>query len=185
MTNAAQRQVPWVALVGRREDGRGVLAAELATRLGDHGFRLGGFLQHPIEGSQPGEHSGYEAENLHSGQRVQVATHGDDPEVCDWCFDDDAFAEARRWVLDPNADVSFVELGPLESKGAGHLPAARAALDGSAQLLVFCIRPHVLASIGLGLPDPVDGVELPAERAEIEAFCARVEALARRSGDHE
>jgi len=180
MANEATNEVPWVALVGRREEGRAEAAARLAERLRERGIALGGFLQRPVfaEDAPDGDALAYEAEDLSTGAVVQVASHGEDPAICDWCFDDAAFDEARRWVLDPGAQVSFVELGPLEARGEGHLRAAREALSGSARLLVFCIRPHVLASIGLGLPDPVDGLELPEQAAEFEAFAERVAGLA-------
>ncbi|NOY90205.1 MAG: hypothetical protein GXP55_03270 [Deltaproteobacteria bacterium] len=173
-------RVPWVALVGRREEGRAVAALRLVEHLRERGVPLGGFLQRPVFTSDAADEEAvaYEAESLRTGERVRVASHGDDPSICDWSFDPVAFERARGWVLEPSAHVSFVELGPLEARGEGHLPAAHAALTGRARLLVFCIRPHVLASIGLELPDPIDGLELPEEAADVDTFAARVAELA-------
>ncbi len=173
-------RVPWVALVGRREEGRAVAALHVVEHLRARGVPLGGFLQQPVFTSDAAdaEAVAYEAQSLRTGQRVRVASHGFDPTLCDWSFDPEAFERARGWVLEPEAHVSFIELGPLEARGEGHLPAAHAALTGPARLLVFCIRPHVLASIGLELPDPVDGLELPEEAADVDAFAARVAELA-------
>ena len=81
-------------------------------------------------------------------------------------------------MLDEAAEVSFLKLKPLEAHGEGHLPAARKALEGPAKLLVFCIRPHVLAPIGLDLPDPVDGLELPQDEPDFDAFAERIAKLA-------
>lgn len=184
-TSEAATEVPWVALVGRREEGRARVASRLVERLREQGVPLGGFLQRPVFAQEveadvgdANEALAYEAESLRTGEVVRVASHGDDPAICAFRFDAAAFARAADWVLDPAAHVSFVEMGPLEARGEGHLPAARRALLGSARLLVFCIRPHVLASIGLNLPDPIDGLELPEEEAEFDAFAARVLDLA-------
>jgi len=180
MHSEAEAHVPWVALVGRREDGRGRAAERVVERLRELDVPLGGFLQRPVFSSDaPADEAvAYEAENLRSGERMVVATHGEDPAICDWSFDAQAFDRARGWVLDPEARVIFLELGPLEARGEGHLRAAHEALRGPASLLVFCIRPHVLASIGLELPDPIDGLELPEQAEEVDAFAARLAELA-------
>jgi len=85
MHSEAEAHVPWVALVGRREDGRGRAAERVVERLRELDVPLGGFLQRPVFSSDaPADEAvAYEAENLRSGERIMVATHGEDPAICD------------------------------------------------------------------------------------------------------
>ena len=69
--------------------------------------------------------------------------------------------------------MCFVEAGKLEAAEQGHWATILRSLD-ERPLTVLAIRPRVLASVALRLPDPVDSIELPADADEIARFCARV-----------
>lgn len=162
----------WIAVVGARQVGRSALVQRLGHALHDAGVPVGGFVQLPcVEGD---ELSGYDLVHITRGETVPLARESKtDPELCRWGFFDHAFETARRWTLaDPHA-VTFVEAGRLEAAERGHWPTLLASL-GERPLTVVSIRPSVLASVALRLPDPIDAIELPADSDEVERFVARV-----------
>jgi len=129
---------------------------------------VGGFLQLPV--GPPEDPTGYELLDLRTDERAHLARHGPDPQVCDWVFDDGAFARAAAWCADPNLDVIFLQLGPLEAGEEGHWPTVVRTLREARGVAVLCMRPHVLARVALKLPDPVAGLELPVDDEALDRF---------------
>lgn len=161
---------PWIALVGARDDGRAVAAQAVLATLRGAGVRVGGFLQERI--TRGDEILGYDLIDLGGGARVPLARPSPRPRICSWGFDEQAFARAASWALRP-ADVTVIEAGRIEAAGEGHFPALLSTLRASPRVVLVSLRPNVLASIALALPDPADFVELPAEPEEVQALAQR------------
>jgi nucleoside-triphosphatase THEP1 len=167
---------PWVAIVGTRDSGRKDAVGIVVDVVREAGPTVGGIVQVVID--QDGEDFGYDAIDLDSGDRVPIAREAKDARMCRWGFDPEGFAVARNWALKGAPfDVVVLEAGSLEANGEGHWPTILEALEGERRLVVLSIRPSALARIGLELPDPADGIELPAEEDDIRAFGARIAKL--------
>ena len=169
---------PWIAIVGRREDGRERVTLRLWQRLAGRGLRVVGFVQDPVH--VEGEHIGYDVWNPSTDDRAPLARISEDAELCNWGFEELGWEAARRWSLRDPGDVCFIEAGRREAAQRGHWQTLVDALVAQ-PLSVLSIRPSVLASIAFRLPDPVDAIELPADEAEIDAFIGRVQALLRQT----
>lgn len=168
----------WVALVGTRETGRGGITRRLEAALSDEGLRMGGFRQEAIGGPGRRQVDGYDLVRVGGPERAPLARKAVEPEMCEWGFAAEAFETARSWLRQP-CDVRFATAGRLEAAGRGHWPAIAEALQQPG-LLILSLRPNVLASIALRLPDPEDALELPAGEPETSEFILRIVALARR-----
>lgn len=147
----------------------------MAQRLRDAGLRVGGFLQEPVHDGE--DIAGWDAVDLHTGARCAVARTSPDPDLCDWGFDDAALGRCREWTRRAPFDVVVVEAGTLEASGGGHRPALDDILEGPPRVLLLCIRPHALAVLGLQLPDPALGLELPAAPREVDQLAGDVRQL--------
>lgn len=172
---------PWGAIVGRQSDGRSLTVARVVERLREEGLHVGGFLQAP---AREGEAIvGWDAVDLHTGERLPLARISDEPDLCDWRFDPQAIATCRAWTRAAPFDVVVLEAGSLEASGGGHWDALEGLLEGPPCVPLVGIRPRALAVLGLRLPDPVAGIELPATRQDVDAL---VEALVELTGhaDH-
>lgn len=164
----------WIAIVGTRTTGRVEAVEALSSALAESGLSLGGLSQELLS-DDAGAHTGCEVVERATGRRTLVARASDDPDLCDWAFDDAAFAAVRRRALEEDADATAVPLGTLESREEGHWPLVQALLRrDDHRVLVLTLRPQVAASVALKLPDPMDGLELPAPADEVEAFARRV-----------
>jgi len=122
------------------------------------------------------EHVGYDVRDPSTDRREALARLSDDADLCNWGFVEVGWQTARRWALEEPGDVCFIEAGRREAAEQGHWPTVLDALDVQ-PLTVLSVRPTVLASIALRLPDPIDGIELPAADSEVEDFLERVQAL--------
>lgn len=170
---------PWIAIVGAREHGRLELTYRVRAELERRGTRVTGFVQVPCVGEDQSV-TGYDLVDLASRERVPLARDSDRPLICNWGFDDRAFERAREWALRP-ADVSVMEVGRLEAAERGHWPAVLSALrDPRERLILLGLRPNVVASVAVRLPDPVELIELPAGPGQIDAFVGRVNSLTAR-----
>jgi len=168
---------PWVAIVGTRDQGRRQVLDSVLEALRQAGLRLGGVVQETI--LRDGERAGFDVVDLASGQRRPLAREAPDPQLCTWGFDGETFAQVRRWIDAEPCDVVTLSLGSLEAAGQGYWPTVLANLDGPPRLLLLEIRPNVLSAVALRLPDPEDGVELPAGEDEVAEFASRVAEAAR------
>ncbi len=167
---------PWIAIVGRREDGRERVTLRLWHMLAAGGTRVVGFVQDPVH--VDGEHVGYDVFCPSNGERAPLARVSDDALICNWGFDEAGWASARRWSLRDPGDVCFIEAGRREAAQEGHWSTLIDALVAQ-PLTILSIRPSVLASIAIRLPDPVDALELPNDDAAVEAFLTRVHMILR------
>jgi nucleoside-triphosphatase THEP1 len=168
---------PWAAIVGTRTDGRDDVVRAVIDRLHAAGRSVAGFLHRSRE--QDGKVEGYDIVDVESGESWPMAHISRDPQLCDWAFDEGAFARVRARLAEPRGDVALLELGPLEGKERGHWQAVMDALEGPPRLVVLCIRQKALAPIAIELPDPAAGLELPAPQEEIDAFIDEVVGLTR------
>lgn len=165
----------WIAVIGNGRDGRGAVTERLAEALREAGASLGGFLQRTRWQGDVIE--GYDLVHPSTGEAAALAREdASAPELCRWGFSPEGFELARRWTLERDRDVVFVEAGRLEAARRGHWPALVAALERS-PLTVLSIRRGVLASVALALPDPIDAIELPADADEVERFVRRARRL--------
>jgi nucleoside-triphosphatase THEP1 len=166
------RRTPWAAIVGRAQSGKRRAVQSVADVCRARGYSVGGVVQEPVLSEE--RCVGYDVVDLASGERAAIARRSPTPTMCEWSFDESAFARAREWVLRAGTDVTAFEVGNLEAKGGGHRPAIDEAFAGPSRLILLAIRPQVLGSIGLELDDPVCGIELPASADGIAGFAARV-----------
>ena len=168
---------PWGVLTGHRQDGRSEALREAVSRLQAAGLEVGGFVQEPVV--RAGETVGWDAVALRDGSRCALARPSATPELCNWAFSSTALGRCRDWVLAPRAQVVVVELGRLEAQGRGHWSALMQLLQGPPRGALLSIRRSPLAAIALQLPDPVAGLELPAQPGALEAVCHEIQAAAR------
>lgn len=133
-----------VALVGTVGSGKTSAAQRLCESLERQGLRLGGVLQ-PRRMEQQ-QCRGYLLQDVASGAQRPFARRrgardgsglGYDFDEQGWQWAAERITEARR-----RADVVLVdELGRLEARGQGHLPALQGALDEErATVWLLCVR---------------------------------------------
>lgn len=171
----------WIAIVGAGRDGRADVVETLAERLRGEGVSVGGFLQRTVRDVRD-EIVGYDVVRVPSGEARPLARESAEPELCRWSFDAETFATARGWTCERPLDAAFVEAGRLEAAERGHWPTILEALRRQ-PLTILCVRRGVLAGVALKLPDPIDGLELPAGEADVVSFHDRVLGHLRRSRD--
>lgn len=161
----------WIAVVGSWKDGRSTVLTSLVRTLQASGLHIGGFVQataHDPEGI-----SGFDLTAVCNGATVPLARRSREPDLCDWRFRPEAFEQARAWMLDGDSSICFAHAGRVEASGRGHWPAIEESV-GQRHLTIVAVTRSALAPVGLRLPDPVDGIELPAEEHEVNAFMLRV-----------
>lgn len=166
----------WIAVIGTRKTGRQSVARRLETAIRDAGHRVGGFHQEARwTETSPREVCGYDLVDAATGERHALARKSGTPDMCEWGFSEQAFPKARAW-LEKDACARFAVAGRLEAAERGHWPAIRASLDQPG-FLILSVRPNVLASVTLRLPDPAAFIELPASDAEVSDFILGVVEL--------
>ena len=111
---------PWVAIVGRREDGREQVTLRLWEKLAASRARVRGFVQAPVYAGE--EHVGYDVRDPSTDRREALARLSDDADLCNWGFVEVGWQTARRWALEEPGDVCFIEAGRREAAEQGHWP---------------------------------------------------------------
>lgn len=149
----------WVAIVGREKTGRVAAVWSLVGQLRQAGLTVGGTVQ-----ERSG--AGIEVVDIVTGARRMLACVSRDPDVCDWGFDREVFAEVRENTLDSDCDVVFLHAGRVESNGRGHWDTLLELLERDV-FVVLCMPPSSLARIVLDLPDPLGSIELPARTSAV------------------
>lgn len=163
----------WIAVVGSRQDGREDVVRRLAQTLKSVGVAVAGFAQ--VSRFDGDRLVGIDVQRLATGDSVSLAkkASGSDPDLCEWVFSPAAFETTAQWAVEDSAPVCFAEAGRLEAAEGGHWATIVRAVH-ERPLTVLAIRPTVLVSVALRLPDPVDSIELPEDADEIARFCERV-----------
>lgn len=174
MTNSSAR---WATVIGKLKTGRGPVFETLFEQLRAAGVRIGGLYQ------LPQDDGGYDLQDLLTGETTPLARVSTQPDMCEFAFDDAAFAQGAEWVAaqrasTPKVDLYCFPVGRFEARGKGHWPAVSATLDAGAPCLLIMPR-NVLAAVALDLPDPASYLELPADTAQAVAFAAQLQAWCR------
>ena len=138
---------PWIAIVGRREDGREQVTLRLWQALAENDTSITGFIQAPVH--VDGEHVGYDVWSPETQERVPLARISDDAELCNWGFEDEGWAAARRWSLDRAGDVCFIEAGRREAAEHGHWRTLNDALELGRAAGLKSLETHVQTQLGL------------------------------------
>jgi nucleoside-triphosphatase THEP1 len=142
---------PRIAVVsGPRNSGKTAYLRFLASRAGEQGLRVDGWLSVAETG---GRKERYFLEALASGQRRLVAAR--EPifrhslRAGAYHFDPDAFREAREIVQRAAAADLLVidEFGPLETAGGGFSEILRSLLATYRGILVISVRSSLLPSL--------------------------------------
>jgi nucleoside-triphosphatase THEP1 len=131
---AAARSTTIVAIVGAPHSGKTTLLTEVVSRLRQRGLRVGGITQPALY--EDGQRQGYRLRDAATGEEHPLARRRSDraPGELGYDFDGAAWTWAQRRLREARSardlDVLVVdELGRLEARGEGHLPALAERLD--------------------------------------------------------
>ncbi len=162
----------WAAIVGREKTGRVRAVWSLVDALRGIGVSVGGVVQQRASGGD------IDIVDIVTGRCRRLAGTSPDPDVCDWGFEADVFAEVRALLSDTHTEVLFVHAGRVEAQGRGHWATVCDVLERDV-LVVLCMPPSSLARIALDLPDPIAALELPADESDVDWFVDELQRLAR------
>lgn len=170
----------WSAIIGSIRANKAGYAWRIGQALAHRGYRVGGFVQVP-EREQDGTIIGWDVVRLLDGVSHPLARVSHEPHLCSWRFDERGFRAAASWLSAPGLDVVVIDsVGKLEAAGAGHYPALSSrVLAPDAPHVVACIRDTSLATIVLGLPDPIASLEVPASPELTQQFVEELDELLR------
>jgi nucleoside-triphosphatase THEP1 len=166
----------FVVVTGPRGSGKTTALRDAARALRGRGLDVGGVLQPAVEGAAGRE--GYDLEDAATGERRRLARRGEAARGFD--FDPDAWGWAAARLADAKERRDVVvadELGLLEARGEGHLPALAALCrsPGRARLLVAAVREGCLDSLAPTLGRPAAVLTVPVE--ELDARLADLVGL--------
>lgn len=166
----------WSAIIGGRDTDKTGAALAVARHLSARGLVVRGFVQREVHDAR-GEVAGWDVERLDGGARRPLARASATPELCDYAFDAQGFAQASAWA-DEACDVVVVcGVGKLEADKRGHFPLLqRLATAAGGPHVVACVRDSSLTAVGLALPDAAAWVELPCDDAALARFADDVAA---------
>lgn len=185
MTFGAPRAA-FVAVEGARGEGKTTAVRALAEALSKRGIVVGGVLQPPVDNDE-GHRLGYDLEDIQSGERFPLARRREQGRGYD--FDDDGWSWAAERLAEAKQarDVVVIdELGLLEARGEGHIPALLQLAQGSmgrASLLVAAVREGCLDSLLETLGEPERIIEAPVN--EVEEIATSLVAVLHRARNHE
>lgn len=170
----------WSAIIGGIRANKAGYAWRIGQALAHRGFRVGGFVQEAVR-DDDGSIIGWDVVRLLDGRSHTLARVSNEPHLCSWRFDERGFHAAASWLSEPGLDVVVVDsVGKLEAAGTGHYPALSARiLAPDAPHVIACIRDTSLATIVLGLPDPIASLELPASPDVTQHFVDDLDDLLR------
>lgn len=170
----------WSAIIGGIRANKGGYAWRIGQALAYRGFSVGGFVQE-AQRDDDGTIVGWDVVRLFDGVSHPLARVSHEPHLCSWQFADEGFRAAASWLSAPGLDVVVVDsVGKLEAAGTGHYPALSSMiLAPDAPHVIACIRDTSLATIVLGLPDPVASLEVPASPELTAEFVEELDDLLR------
>jgi nucleoside-triphosphatase THEP1 len=136
-----------VVLTGTQDSGKTTALEQVAQRLGDSGQRTIGFLQ--LSARESGRKVGFRLRDLVTGREVQLAErvgHELGEHGTGFRFFADGFQLARRALAGSRSGAVVIvdELGPVELRGGGHMPAVRSALAKGPRAVVVTVRRHLI-----------------------------------------
>ena len=142
--------VPMVIVTGPTDGGKTEAVLALSERLQSEGVPVAGFVQ--IGDRESGRKVGFRLRDIATGEEAKLAALGERSEGdfgTRFHFFDEGFRLGRE-ALDrvrPGGVVIVDELGPVELRGAGHMPAVQRAVKtpGIAGAVVVVRRPLVPA----------------------------------------
>jgi nucleoside-triphosphatase THEP1/energy-coupling factor transporter transmembrane protein EcfT len=178
--NVLRTPVRVVVVTGPSNSGKTEAVTAVADRLQSSGVRVVGFVQ-PGEFLE-GKKVGFRLRDLATGEEAPLASLGerDDGEFgTRFQFSDGGFRLGREALSRTvqNSVVIIDELGPIELRGQGHMPAVRKALAvadlGGAMIVVRrSLVPSLLADL-----DASDAVVIDVEDLGERSFDAIVDAI--------
>jgi nucleoside-triphosphatase THEP1 len=170
-----------VVVTGSGNTGKTKAVRSVAERLQSSGVSVAGFIQ-------PGKFSGdrkvgFRLHDLATGEEAVLATLGERPDGdfgTRYQFAEAGFRLGRRALLQASSGAVVIidELGPVELRGQGHMPAVRAALavpDLRAAVIVVrrALVPSLLAEL-----DASDSIVVDVDTVGEAAVHTILEALA-------
>jgi nucleoside-triphosphatase THEP1 len=170
-----------VVVTGPGDGGKTGAVVTAADRLRDTGLSLAGFVQ-------PGEYedtrkTGFLLRDLATGDEATLATLGDRTGGdfgTRFRFSNDGFRLGRKALsrAAPGSVVIVDELGPVEMRGRGHMPAVRTALATPALLgAVLVVRRTLVPSL-LAALDASDAVVIDVEEEGEQVVKTILDSLA-------
>jgi nucleoside-triphosphatase THEP1 len=169
-----------VVVTGPSNGGKTRSVIGLARRLAERGCGVSGFVQ-PAE-LEDGRKVGFRVRDLRTGDEAVVARAaplGEGLHGTRFVFREEGFTLARAALgrVAPGSVLIVDELGPIELRGEGHMPAVRAALalPGLAAAVLVVRRPLVPAL--LAALEATDAVIIDVEEHGEAAAEAIIEAL--------
>ena len=169
-----------VVVTGPSNGGKTEAVTDLAKGLQQRGRGVAGFIQ--IGELEHGRKVGFRVRDLATGDEAEVARldpRGEGQFGTRFAFFEAGFALARAALgrAAPGAVVIVDELGPVELRGEGHMPAVRRALEspGLAGVVIVVRRPLVPAL--LAALEATDAVVVDVEDHADRAREAIVKAL--------
>jgi len=144
--------VPVLVLTGERGTGKTTALEAVLTRLADRGLPVAGLVQPAI--FEGGEKTGFRVRNLLNGEEYPLAGRcarnekGDHGTI--FRFDPIGLRQAEKALDTAPRDSILVldELGPVELRGHGHMPALRRAMkERPPRLLMLVLRRHLVPSL--------------------------------------
>ncbi|HSO23105.1 MAG TPA: nucleoside-triphosphatase [Chondromyces sp.] len=169
-----------VVVTGPPNGGKTAAMAELASRLAEQGRAVAGFVQ--LGELEDGRKVGFRVRDLGSGAEAVVARlapRGEGRYGTRFVFHEVGFDLARAALARAGAGAVVIvdELGPVELRGEGHMPAVRAALalPGLAAAVLVVRRPLVPAL--LAALEATDAIIVDVEEHGGGAAEAIIEAL--------
>ncbi len=168
----------WSAIIGGIRVNKGGYAWRVGQALAHRGFSVGGFVQEARRDND-GTILGWDVVRLFDGTSHALARISHEPHLCSWRFDNDGFRTAASWLSAPDLDVVVIDsVGKLEAAGIGHYPTLSSMiLAPDAPHVIACVRDTSLATIVLGLPDPIASLEVPASPELTQEFVEELDVL--------
>lgn len=172
----SQRRASMVVIVGARGAGKTTATRHLAQELEERGLKVGGLVQPPLEGEQA--RVGYDLEDIRSGERIPLARRGAER----FDFDDSAWswAEERLKEAQRTCDVVVIdEVGRLEARGQGHIPAIQSLdqVPGRARVLVASVREECLPNVETYLGAAQARFDAPMDKQAAKAAATGIREL--------